>query len=113
VTTVDDQHGCPTFTEELAAAVRRLVLAWLTGVLHVTNQGATTTWWGLACEVFELIGADVGRVVPIPTAEVRPARAAARPVNSVLDNADSRLSGMPLLAHHGEPLRQLVGVLCG
>jgi len=112
VTIVDDQHGCPTFTADLAAAVRRLVSARLPGLFHVTNQGATT-WWGLAREVFELAGADVGRVRPITTAELRPPRPALRPVNSVLDNAALRLSGMPLLPHHAEPLGQLVKVLCG
>jgi len=112
VSIVDDQHGCPTFTADLAVAVRGLVSARLPGVFHVTNQGATT-WWGLAREVFELAGADAGRVVPITTAELHPARPAPRPVNSVLDNAALRLSGMPLLAHHAEPLGQLVKVLCG
>ena len=111
VTIVDDQHGCPTFTADLAVAVRRLVSARLPGVFHVTNQG-TTTWWGLACEVFKLAGADVGRVRPISTAELRPPRPAPRPVNSVLDNAALRLSGLPLLPHHTEPLGQLVKVLC-
>jgi len=66
----------------------------------------------LACEVFKLAGADVGRVRPISTAELRPPRPAPRPVNSVLDNAALRLSGLPLLPHHTEPLGQLVKVLC-
>ena len=49
-----------------------------------------------------------GGCVPIPTAELRPARPAPRPANSVLDNAALRLVGLPLLAHHHEPLGQLV-----
>ncbi|HEY5244154.1 MAG TPA: dTDP-4-dehydrorhamnose reductase, partial [Acidimicrobiales bacterium] len=42
---VDDQHGCPTFTADLAAAVVTLATDRRPGVHHVTNQGATT-WFG-------------------------------------------------------------------
>src|SRR5205085_6716066 len=54
---VDDQHGCPTFTDDLAPAVRRLVVGRYAGVFHVTNQGSTT-WFGLARETVELAGLD-------------------------------------------------------
>ncbi len=107
VRVVDDQHGCPTFTADLASMVRRLVAGRLPGLWHVTNQGATT-WWGLARAVFDAAGFDAGRVVPIATADLDPPRPAARPANSVLDNAALRLSGIPLLPDHDEPLRRLV-----
>src|SRR5439155_1380369 len=38
LTVVDDQHGCPTFTSDLAGAIVRLVVARLPGTFHVTNQ---------------------------------------------------------------------------
>src|SRR5438094_720672 len=44
---VDDQHGCPTFTSDLAQAVCSLALSRRPGVFHVTNQGPTT-WFGFA-----------------------------------------------------------------
>ena len=110
VTVVDDQRGCPTFTEDLAAAIRRLVAARLPGLFHVTNAGPTS-WWGLAREVFELAGADPDRVLPITTDELVPARAATRPRNSVLDNAALRLSDLPALADHRVPLARLVAAL--
>jgi dTDP-4-dehydrorhamnose reductase len=44
---VDDQHGCPTFTADLAQAVVRLALDRRPGTFHVTNQGETT-WFGFA-----------------------------------------------------------------
>src|SRR5207248_2318135 len=42
LTVVDDQHGCPTFTPDLAEMIRRLVVARLPGTFHVTNQAATS-----------------------------------------------------------------------
>jgi dTDP-4-dehydrorhamnose reductase len=107
VEVVDDQHGCPTFTEDLAVMIRSLVVARRPGVFHVTNQGATT-WWQLARDVAALAGLDPERVRPIATVDLRPARPAPRPANSVLDNAALRLGGLPLLADHHEPLERLV-----
>jgi dTDP-4-dehydrorhamnose reductase len=107
LTVVDDQHGCPTFTSDLAGMVRRLVVARLPGVFHVTNQGATT-WWQLARDVLALAGHDPERVRPVSTAELQPPRPAPRPMYSVLDNAALRLSGIPLLPDHHEPLERLV-----
>jgi dTDP-4-dehydrorhamnose reductase len=104
---VDDQHGCPTFAEDLAAMIRHLVVARLPGVFHVTNQGATT-WYRFARDAVAAAGLDVDLVAPISTAEMRPPRPASRPANSVLDNAALRLSGIALLADHHEPLERLV-----
>ncbi|HEX2047740.1 MAG TPA: dTDP-4-dehydrorhamnose reductase [Acidimicrobiales bacterium] len=106
LTVVDDQHGCPTFAEDLAAMIRTLVVARLPGVFHVTNQGPTT-WYRLARDAVEAAGFDVALVTPISTAEMHPPRPAPRPVYSVLDNAALRLSGVPLLVDHHEPLERL------
>jgi dTDP-4-dehydrorhamnose reductase len=107
---VDDQRGCPTAAGDLAIVVRRLALERRPGTFHVTNQGATT-WFELAREVLRLAGHDPSRVVPIPSAALN--RAAPRPMNSVLDNAALRLSGIPLLPDHREPLERLVKELLG
>jgi dTDP-4-dehydrorhamnose reductase len=107
VRVVDDQHGCPTFTRDLAGAIAMIVGHRLPGVFHVTNQGPTT-WWGLARATFALAGADQERVIPISTAELVPARPARRPVNAVLDNAALRLGGLPLLPDHRASLEQFV-----
>ncbi|HMC43391.1 MAG TPA: dTDP-4-dehydrorhamnose reductase [Acidimicrobiales bacterium] len=104
---VDDQHGSPTFADDLARAVRALVVARRPGLFHVTNQGATT-WFGLARAVLEIAGLDPERVDPIATEALRPPRPAPRPPYSVLDNAALRLSGLPLLADWHEPLERLV-----
>lgn len=107
VTVVDDQHGCPTFTEDLAAMILRLTVARLPGVFHVTNQGATT-WFGFARAIFAAAGLDPDRVVPIKTVELQPARPAPRPAWSVLDNAALRLQDIPLLADWHDPLERMI-----
>ena len=104
---VDDQRGCPTFTADLADAVRRLAVARLPGTFHVTNQGATT-WYGFVRDILELSGGDPERVRPITTAELDPPRPAPRPANSVLDNAALRLGDLPLLPHYRESLARLL-----
>jgi dTDP-4-dehydrorhamnose reductase len=107
VPVVADQEGCPTFTADLATAIRRLVIGRLPGVFHVTNQGATT-WYELARATFSAAGQDPDRVVPITSAELDPPRLAPRPAFSVLDNAALRLSGMPMLDDWHAPLQRLV-----
>ncbi len=106
LTVVDDQYGCPTFAEDLATMIRRLVVARLPGLFHVTNQGSTT-WYRFARDAVEAAGLDVALITPITTAEMQPPRPAPRPAYSVLDNAALRISGMPLLADHHEPLERL------
>ena len=90
---VHDQHGCPTWTRELAGALtvicQRLQaerdLPWW-GTYHFCGAGQTT-WYGFACAIFEDIQPPaswmIRRIEPIPTmAYPTPAR---RPANSVLD----------------------------
>jgi dTDP-4-dehydrorhamnose reductase len=104
---VDDQRGCPTFTEDLAGMVVRLCSARLPGLFHVTNQGPTT-WYRFARDVVAAAGRDPGMVRPITTAELEPPRPAPRPANSILDNAALRLEGIPLLPDYHEPLERAV-----
>ncbi len=93
VDVVADQAGCPTFAEDIAAALfamaRRIKAspdaAALYGQFHMAG-GGDTTWAGLAQTVFfhaERAGHKVPRLVPITTAQYpTPAR---RPANSRLD----------------------------
>jgi dTDP-4-dehydrorhamnose reductase len=88
---VADQHGCPTWSRDLASATAALLqLArddgpewWMRngGLYHMAAQGSTT-WHGFAHAI--MAEADVPiRVAPITTSEY-PAPAV-RPANSVLD----------------------------
>ena len=102
---VNDQRGCPSFTPDVAATIRRLAVDRRPGIFHVTNQGATT-WFDLAREVLELGGFDPQKVQPISTADY--GAPAPRPANSVLENAALRESGLPLLPDYRESLERLV-----
>ena len=104
---VDDQRGCPTFTDDLAGAVVGLAVGRRPGIFHVTNQGPTT-WYRFAREVVSAAGRDPAKVRPITTAELNPPRRAPRPANSVLDNAALRASGIALLPDHREALARTV-----
>ena len=108
VPVVNDQRGCPTFTADLAPLIRTLTAARLPGTFHATNQGPATTWYGFAQAIFEEGGHDPAQVLPIRTNELDPPRPAPRPVNSVLDNAALRLSGLRLLPDWRESLPRLV-----
>lgn len=79
---VDDQVGAPTWTRDVALALRRLLASDApAGTYHATSSGQTT-WFGLAQAVFEELGADPTRVRPTTTD--RFPRPAPRPAYSVL-----------------------------
>lgn len=80
---VADQHGSPTFCDDLAQAIVDLVEGGAAGVVHAVNAGGTS-WHGFAEEIVRLVGADV-EVVPVATSE-HP-RPAPRPAYSVLDTS--------------------------
>lgn len=78
---VDDQHGSPTWTVDLAGAIAALVEGGCRGIYHVSNAGQTT-WCGFARAIFEAQKREVD-VVPITTEQFNaPAK---RPKNSVFD----------------------------
>ena len=105
---VDDQHGSPTFTADLAPAVVTLGLDRRPGIFHVTN-GGVTTWWGFARAILAAAGADPERVKPIRTTDRNDP--APRPAYSVLDNMALRLSRLPALPDWQESLARLVPVV--
>ena len=79
---VNDQHGCPTCTVDLAEAALRLIETQRYGIYHAVNTGVAT-WYDFACKIFELAGNTKVKVAPVTTAQfVRPAP---RPVYSPLD----------------------------
>jgi dTDP-4-dehydrorhamnose reductase len=104
---VDDQIGHPTFSADLAPMLRRLAVDRRRGIHHVTNQGVVS-WYEFVREIVTAAGDDPARVLPIKAVDLQPPRAAARPANSVLDNAVLRMSGLPLLRDFREPLTELV-----
>lgn len=91
---VDDQHGQPTWTYDLAlrlAALGRAAGA-PPGIYHGTAAGRTT-WYGLARAVFTLSGLDPARIRPTTSAAY--GRPAPRPAFSVLGHARWAAAGLP------------------
>jgi dTDP-4-dehydrorhamnose reductase len=90
---VADQIGCPTFTRDLAQAIRELVRAEALGILNITNSGSCS-WFEFAKEIVQRAGRNTP-VLPITSTEAgRPAK---RPAYSVLSPK--------ALASHGIAMR--------
>ncbi len=85
VTVVDDQHGSPTFTDDLARVVRQLAVRRVGGVFHASNRGPTT-WFDFARAIFAASGHDAERVRPVSSKDLQPQRPAPRPAFSLLDS---------------------------
>ena len=79
---VSDQHGRPTFTEDLSHAMIKLVDLRPPGIYHLANSGQTT-WHGFASAIIELEGLDRIEVQELTTRELN--RPAPRPLYSILD----------------------------
>lgn len=79
---VADQHGCPTYAGDLAAALARVLEMDLQGIAHATGAG-DCTWYEFACEIVSLMDVPVP-VHPLTSEEAR--RAAPRPPYTVLAN---------------------------
>jgi dTDP-4-dehydrorhamnose reductase len=110
VDVVDDQHGQPTWTADVARAVIALARSGApAGVYHATSSGSVT-WYGFAREIFGLLGADPARVRPVTTAEFP--RPAPRPAYSVLGHDAWAAAGLGPLPGWQESLRRaLPGLL--
>jgi dTDP-4-dehydrorhamnose reductase len=104
VDVVDDQHGQPTWTADVARQI--IALADSTagpGIYHATSSGQTT-WFGLAREIFRLLNADPDRVRPIPSSAL--SRPAPRPAYSVLGHGAWERSGLPPIGDWRAALRR-------
>jgi dTDP-4-dehydrorhamnose reductase len=68
VEVVDDQTGSPTYVADLAAALLEVADGRVKrppgGIMHIANEGAVTRF-GQARAVFEELGADPQRVLPV------------------------------------------------
>lgn len=93
LTVVNDQHGSPTFTIDLAETLRSIAVRRLGGVFHASNEGATT-WFDFAQAIFAATGHDPGRVQPVTSDELLPKRPAPRPAFSLLDGVALRAAGV-------------------
>jgi dTDP-4-dehydrorhamnose reductase len=80
---VSDQHGNPTYANDVAHVLLQLALTQAYGIYHCTNHG-TCSWFDLASLAVDLAGIPCAKT-PCTTAEFP--RPAPRPAWSVLGNA--------------------------
>jgi len=80
---VNDQHGCPTYTFDLADSIIQLCRADAKGIIHCTNRGVCS-WYDFASEIVREAGSKTSIR---PTTSERFVRPAARPKYSVLSDA--------------------------
>jgi dTDP-4-dehydrorhamnose reductase len=102
---VDDQVGCPTSAEDLAAATLAALDRSATGLLHLTNDGETT-WHDMARFAVSEAGLDPDLIRPCMTNEY-PTRAR-RPAYSVLGSERIDEIGIPRLPPWQQSLPTLV-----
>jgi dTDP-4-dehydrorhamnose reductase len=103
VTVVEDQHGAPTWTRDLAAGLLELVDKRPTpGIYHATSAGETS-WFAFAQAIFSEVGADPARVEPVPTSAFP--RPAPRPAYSVLSGKRWAAAGLTPLPHWRDALK--------
>jgi dTDP-4-dehydrorhamnose reductase len=88
---VDDQIGAPTYSWDLAGAVRLLIEGGHDGLFHLTNRGRCS-WHEFACKILQYAGMNDVTVRPIRSSDL--ARPAVRPAWSVLSSRKfSELTG--------------------
>src|SRR6185312_4445948 len=102
---VNDQSGCPTYAEDLAASIASLARKDVEGVIHATNRGQCT-WYEFAQAIVREMGFSCS-VVPIMTEQA--GRLAKRPPYSVL-SPDRLLSLGHALPEWSQALARFAGV---
>jgi len=95
VRVVNDQTGQPTSARDLAKQIIGLILADAPfGIYHATNSGQAT-WFEFAQKIFNHVGADLSRLIPVMTNEFpRPAK---RPTYSVLSHSAWANTSIPTM----------------
>jgi dTDP-4-dehydrorhamnose reductase len=109
VDVVDDQHGQPTWSADVADRILAVITARApAGTYHATSSGATT-WFGLARAVFALLDADPDRVRPTSTAAYP--RPAPRPAWSVLGHQGWARADLPPIRGWEAGLAEAMGAI--
>jgi len=89
---VDDQLLTPTYTVDLAEAVRKVVVTGKFGLYHLSSEGECS-WYEFARHIFDFAGIQA-KLSPVESSEF--ASPVKRPSYSVLSNAKARALGVSL-----------------
>lgn len=106
ITAISDSFGTPTFAGDLAGRLRELAAKDATGIVHITNAGPGSTYYGVACETAKLLGIDASVVTPISDGDL--ARPAPRPKYSRLRSKRLAELGLDELPDWRDALRRFV-----
>ncbi len=87
---VNDQYGSLTWSHTLARQIEALINSDLTGIFHTTAEGYSS-WYEGACYFLDRMGVSY-TMTPCTTAEYP--TPAARPANSILENARLKEAGL-------------------
>jgi len=89
---VDDQLLTPTYTVDLAEAVRKVVVTGKFGLYHLSSEGECS-WYEFARHIFDFAGIQA-KLSPVESSEF--ASPVKRPSYSVLSNAKARALGVSM-----------------
>lgn len=103
VTVVDDQVGSPTFTKDLAQAIKQLI-GKPYGTYHITNAGECS-WFHFAQSIFETAHYEASFIQPLSTEEY--GAVAQRPKYSVLSRKTLDRAGIKM-RHWHEALQEFI-----
>ena len=108
LTIVNDQHGTPTYTKDLAEAIIIILEKaeqgeWKKGIYHFSNLGETT-WYGFAKKIKELANIENCRLKPIETKDYP--TPAVRPMYTVLDKTKIQNAFHFIIPHWEESLER-------
>lgn len=111
---VADQIGSPTYTDDLAAAIARILATpqWFPGIYHYCDAGVCSRY-DFAKAILDLSGHSDAEIMPISTdINFLNATAAARPHFSVLDTAKIRLTYGVETPHWFDSLKKCLLEIC-
>jgi dTDP-4-dehydrorhamnose reductase len=103
---ISDSYGNPTFADDMAVRLRRLIELDMPCIFHVSDRGPGTSYLGFAEEVCRIGGFDPGLIDPVSRNDL--SRPAPRPVNSKIECLFSRLLGLPEMPDWRETLRDFI-----
>jgi len=101
---VEDQIGNPTYAEDLAHHILKIILTDEYGIYHCTGNGECS-WYDFACKIIEYSGIEC-TVSPITSDKIN--RAAKRPAYSSLDNMMLRAISEDEMRHWQEALMSFI-----
>lgn len=101
---VEDQRGNPTYAEDLAHHILKIILTDEYGIYHCTGTGECS-WYDFACKIIEYSGIEC-TVSPITSDKIN--RVAKRPAYSSLDNMMLRVISEDEMRHWQEALMSFI-----